>query len=146
MTDNNFTTTILVDKSPSQTFQAITNPRGWWCSTIEGQTDRLGEVWFYRYKDKHFSTHKTTELVPCTKVVWHVLDETMTLPDRDLHDWRGTDIVFDMTRKGGKTEVCFTHAGLAPSAESYEMCKPAWTGLIQNSLRKLIETGQGEPV
>ena len=146
MTNKSFTTTVLVDKSPSEVFQAIVNPRGWWCDTIEGRADRLGEVWNYHYKDKHFSTHKTTELVADKKVIWHVVDETMKLPDKDLHDWRGTDITFDIARKDGKTEIRFTHAGLVPTAESFDMCSPAWTGLVQNSLRKLIETGRGEPV
>ena len=146
MTDNSFTTTVLVGKTPGEAFRAIVNPRGWWCDTIEDGADRLGATWNYHYKDKHFSTHRTTGLVAGKKVVWHVVDETMKLPNKDLHDWRGTDIIFDIARKGDKTEIRFTHIGLVPTAESFDMCSPAWTGLIQDSLRKLIETGRGNPV
>jgi hypothetical protein len=27
-------------------------------------------------------------------------------------EWKGTDIIFEIARKGGKTELRFTHAGL----------------------------------
>ena len=144
MTNKNFTTTLQVDKSPSDAFQAITNPRAWWGKT-DGRADRLGGEWTYRYKDVHVSTHKTTELVPEKKVVWHVVDSTMTFLKMDPHEWRGTDMVFDIARKGDKTEIRFTHVGLVPEAECFDMCLPAWTGLIQNSLRNLIETGHGAP-
>lgn len=145
MTNKSFTTSIQVDKSPDEAFRAITNPRAWWGKTIEGRADRLGEDWTYRYKDMHISRHKTIELVPGKKVVWHVVDGAMTFLTKDQHEWRGTDIVFDIARTGDKTEIRFTHVGLVPTAACFAMCAPAWTGLIQYSLRDLIETGRGAP-
>jgi hypothetical protein len=145
MTNKSFTTTIQVDKSPDDAFKSITNPKAWWGKTIEGRADRLGDEWTYRYKDMHVSKHKTTELVQGKKVVWHVVDGTMTFLKKNQQEWTGTDITFDIARKGDKTEIRFTHVGLVPTAECFEMCSPAWTGLIQNSLRNLIETGRGDP-
>lgn len=140
----NFTTTVLVDKSPMEAFSAINNPRDWWGKEIEGHTDRLHEEWTYRYQDMHRSKQKTIELVPGKKVVWHVVDCTMNFLD-DKTEWNDTNIVFEISGKGDRTEVRFTHVGLAPDVECFDVCSNAWSGLIGNSLRNLIETGKGEP-
>ena len=51
MTTANFTTTILVDNSANEVFNAINNVRGWWSEEIEGSTDKLNEEWSYHYQD-----------------------------------------------------------------------------------------------
>ena len=78
-----------------------------------GRTDKLGAEFTYRYKDVHRSKQKITELIPGKKVVWHVrIDELGFVKDKT--EWNGTDIVFEITRKDGKTEIRFTHVGLVP--------------------------------
>ncbi len=56
-----------------------------------------------------------------------------------------TDIVFDVLAKDGKTEVRFTHVGLAPQIECYGSCSNAWSMLVNGNLRKLITTGKTQP-
>lgn len=144
MTTRDFTTTILVDQSAKAAFDAINSPRDWWGKEIEGSTNILDGEWTYRYKDMHFSRHRTTELVPERKVVWHVVDSTMSFL-KDKEEWKDTKIVFEIASKGDKTEIRFTHAGLVPEVECFDICRDAWSGLIQDSLRELIETGHGQP-
>lgn len=144
MTAKNFTTTVLVNAAPKQAFDAINRPREWWGRTIEGNTEKLGESWTYRYKDMHYSKQETTEFVPNSKVVWHVADAEMSFL-KDKGEWTGTDIVFDIAPKGDQTEIRFTHVGLLPEVECFDICVDGWTGLIQGSLKKLIETGEGLP-
>ena len=144
MASNSFTTTILVDKSPEAAFDAINRPREWWGREIEGSTDRLGEEWTYRYKDMHFSRHRTTELVPGRRVAWRVVDSHMSFL-KDKEEWKDTELTFDIARKGDQTEIRFTHVGLVPGAECFEICTDAWSGLIGDSLKELIETGEGLP-
>ena len=146
MSDNNadYTTSSVVEGTTAEAFAAIVDPRAWWGKDIEGNADVLGEDWSYRYKDFHYSKHRTVELVPGRKVVWHVVEGTLNFV-ADKSEWKGTDLVFDISEKDGKTEVRFTHRGLVPTVECFDTCSNVWSGLIDGSLRKLIETGAGDP-
>lgn len=136
-----FTTTLLVEQSPQEAFDAINDVRGWWSGEIEGRTDQLGAEFTYRYKAAHRTTQRITELVPGKKVVWHVVDGQLDFV-RDRHEWDGTDIVFEIARKGDQTEVRFTHVGLVPSLECYEACTGAWGFYVNESLRAFIAKGK----
>jgi uncharacterized protein YndB with AHSA1/START domain len=144
MKDQSLTTSFTVDQSPEEVFDAINNVRGWWSGEIDGRTDKLGELFTYRYKDVHRTTQKITEFVRGKKVVWHVTDAELNFV-KDKTEWNGTDIVFEIAKKDGKTEVRFTHIGLVPAFECYGGCSGAWGFYINDSLRNLITTGKGAP-
>ena len=143
MTNSNFSTTFSVDKTPQEVFDAINNVRGWWSGEILGSADKVGAEFTYRYGDVHLSKQKVTEHVPGKKVVWHVTDAELSFDKKD--EWVGTDIVFEIAKKGDKTEVHFTHVGLVPSFECYVDCSTAWSTLVRGNLRRLITTGKTQP-
>ena len=144
MKDKNITTTITVDQTPEEAFVAINNVRGWWSEDIEGSTDKLGAEFTYRYKDLHYSKQKITELVPGKKVVWLIIDSYLDFT-KDKTEWNGTEVVFEISKKGDKTEIRFTHKGLVPECECFSACSDGWGFFINTSLRSLITTGKGEP-
>ena len=118
--------------------------RGWWSGKIDGRTDQLGAEFTYTYKDLHRTTQKITELVAGEKVVWHVVKSYIGFV-QDTHEWNGTDIVFEIAKKNGQTELRFTHAGLVPALECYGDCSGGWVFYINESLRDLITAGKGRP-
>jgi hypothetical protein len=144
MTNQNFIATFSVDQSPQEVFDAINNVRGWWSGEIDGRTDKLCAEFTYQYQDIHRSTQRITELVPGKKVVWHVQDAQINFV-KNKREWKGTDIVFEITQKSGKTELRFTHVGLVPAIECYGKCAGAWGFYINDTLRSLITTGKGDP-
>jgi hypothetical protein len=144
MTKQGFSTSFSVDQTPDRVFAAINNVRGWWSGEITGDTNKLGAEFTYRYKDMHKSKQKITEFVPGKKVVWHVTDAELTFA-KDKKEWIGTDIVFEIAKKDGKTELRFKHVGLVPAFECYGGCSGAWGALVDGNLRKLIETGKNQP-
>ena len=83
MTEHGFSTTLTVDRPPTEAFDAITDVRGWWS--------------------------------------------------------------FDIAREGNRTEVRFTHQGLTPAHECFEVCSTAWGFFVNSSLQGLITTGEGRP-
>jgi uncharacterized protein YndB with AHSA1/START domain len=144
MNNHDFTTAFTVDQTPEAAFAAITNVRGWWSEDIEGRTDKLGAEFKYRFRDIHRCKMKITELVPGKKAVWRVLENYFNFTS-DESEWTGTDIIFDISGKGGKTEVRFTHVGLVPDYECYDACSDGWGTYINGSLKDLITKGKGQP-
>ena len=120
MKHQNFTTTFSVHQTPQEAFAAINNVRGWWSGQIEGETHKPGAEF------------------------WHVVDSHLSFL-KDKSEWNGSDIIFEISEKEGKTEVRFTHLGLVPEYECYGSCSNAWDMLINGNLRQLITMGKSQP-
>lgn len=139
-----FTTAFTTNKSPEKVFEAVTNVRGWWSEEIEGNTAQLNDQFDYHYEEVHRCRIKLIEVIPNKKVVWLIEQNYFNFTE-DKTEWTNTNPTFEITEKDGKTELRFTHFGLVPDYECFNICRDAWTNYIQNSLKKLIEIGKGEP-
>ena len=144
MTTQDYTATLLVAQDKTETFNAITNFRGWWSEQIEGETDKLNEVFIYHYKDIHLCKIKLIELVADKKLVYKVVDNRFNFT-KDKSEWKNTKLIFEISTVGTGTKVKFTHEGLVPEYECYEICKDSWGGYIKKSLFNLITMGKGQP-
>ena len=141
MKSQNFSTTISVDQTPQQAFDAINNVRGWWTGEIVGRTDKLGDEFTYRYKDMHYSKQRITESLPGKRITWLIVDSSLNFVE-DKNEWNGTKVVFEIAKQGDKTEVRFTHEGLVPDYQCYDDCSNAWGSYVHGSLRTLIAEGR----
>jgi hypothetical protein len=144
MKKQDFTTTIVVDASAQEAFRAINNVRGWWSEEIEGSTDKPDGEFVYHYKDMHRCKMKIIELVPDKKVIWQVLDNYFKYI-KDKTEWKDTKIIFEISGTDKKIQIQFTHQGLVPEYECFDICANAWTQYIQQSLWSLITSGKGQP-
>ncbi len=144
MTTTNFTTSIIVDQSPDEAFNAINKVSAWWQGEVVGNTNQLNDEFTYRMNEIHYSKQRIVEFIPNQKVVWLVTDSKLNpLKFTDESEWTGTKIIFEITQINNKTEVRFTHLGLVSAFECYGDCSWAWEALIQESLLSLITTGKG---
>jgi len=144
MSEQNYTMSFTVGQSPEEVFAAINNVRGWWSEAIEGDMDKVGAAFSAHFGDVHHSTQKITEFVPAQKVVWQVVDSQLNFL-KDKTEWTGTDIVFEISRVGDRTELRFTHVGLVPAIECYSACSDAWGFYVMQSLFGLVTKGEGKP-
>ena len=126
MKTKDFSTTMTVDQSPEDVYNAINNVRGWWSNSIEGGTEQLNDEFIYKYKDLHYSKQKLVELVPGKKVVWLVEDGWLSFI-QNRTEWIGTKIIFDISEKGDQTQIRFTHEGLQPDCECFDACSNGWS-------------------
>lgn len=146
MKNQNFTTTLLVDNTPEEAFNAIRNVRGWWsglhAETFEGGAEKVGdEFTFYAGGGAHYSKQKLIELNPYTRIAWLVTDSRLSFVENEK-EWTGTQICFDISTQDDKTKIVFTHLGLVPEFECYGSCAPAWTQYVQQQLFNWITTGK----
>jgi hypothetical protein len=140
---NDLTHTFTVDATPQEAYEAIIDVRSWWGATnIVGSTDRVGAEWFYLVPDIHYSKQHTVQLVPGECVVWEFTDGYLDFI-AEKSEWVGTTARFDIGSDGDQTRVTFTHDGLAPADECFDVCYDAWRHYICGSLRQRIETGHG---
>jgi uncharacterized protein YndB with AHSA1/START domain len=145
MANKDFTTTLLVEQTPNEVFKAINHVADWWQGEIKGKANKLNDEFTYRMEEFHFSKQKVVEFVPDKKVVWLVTDSKLNFIS-DKSEWTGTKIVFEIAEKNKKTQLRFTHVGLAPAVECYDDCSNGWSQLIKQSLFSLITTGKGKKV
>src|SRR5690242_16704011 len=120
-----FTTTIEVDQTPMEAFDAINSVRDWWPGEIEGNTKKLNDEFTYRYKKFHYSKQKLVEVNPGKKIVWLVTESSLNFVE-NKNEWTGTRIIFDISGKNSKTQIRFTHKGLVPAYECFGSCSNAW--------------------
>ncbi|HTD40826.1 MAG TPA: SRPBCC domain-containing protein [Mucilaginibacter sp.] len=140
-----FTTTILVDQTPEEVFNAIINVSGWWTGNpgVEGSTNKLNDEFTYRYEPYHYSKQKITELIPGKKIVWLVTESQLNFIE-EKDEWTDTKIIFELTSHDNLTQIRFTHLGLVPEGECYNDCSNAWGGYIKNSLKNFIANRNGK--
>jgi len=145
MKTSDFTLTLLVDQSPKAVFNAIKNVRGWWSGLyseeFEGSSDKLNDEFTFRAGEGvHYSKQKLIELIPGKKIAWLVTESNLTFLE-NKNEWTGTKIIFEISKKGNKTQIQFTHEGLVPEVECYDSCAPAWTQYLKERLLNLISKG-----
>jgi hypothetical protein len=143
MKTSDFTTTLLVDLTPKEAFNAINNVRGWWTENLEGCSQKPDDEFTVRFGDVHMSKQKLVEVIHSKKVVWLVTDSKLNFVE-DQQEWTNTRISFEIAEHGNQTQIKFTHFGLVPEVECYNGCSAGWTYYI-GSLYKLLTEGKGTP-
>jgi hypothetical protein len=144
MSDPSFATAFTVQRTPRAVYDAVTNVRGWWSEEVEGGTAEVGDEFTYRYEEVHRCRIRVTEAVPGRRVSWLVLENHFDFTG-DQTEWVGTTISFDIAEEDGATRVAFTHRGLVPEHECFDVCAGAWGFYLTSSLPDLITTGEGRP-
>ena len=145
MVTSDFTTTIAVEQTPKQVFNAINNPQAWWSGEIKGSTDKLNDEFTYRFKELHLSKQRIVEMIPDQKVVWLVTESKINYAE-DKREWTDTKISFEISEQDNKTQLRFTHLGLVPEIECFDSCSNSWSQLILQGLSSLITTGKGKKI
>ncbi|HEU4718324.1 MAG TPA: SRPBCC domain-containing protein [Bacteroidia bacterium] len=143
MKKKDFHTTITVTASPEEALEKISRVNGWWAKNFQGKAGKLNDRFSVHF-GKTFVDFEVSELVPGKKVVWKVTDCNLHWIN-NRKEWKGTEVVFEVSGKKNATQIDFTHIGLVPGVECYTDCEAGWTGHVTGSLVKFINEGKGMP-
>ncbi len=146
MSTSDFSITLITEQSPQEVFNSIKNVRAWWSGlygeTFEGESEKLNDEFSYWAGDgAHYSKQKLIELVPDKKIVWLVTDSKLNFL-KDKTEWTNTKLCFEVSEKDNKTQICFTHFGLLPKIECFDICSTVWTQYLQEGLLPLVASAK----
>jgi Activator of Hsp90 ATPase homolog 1-like protein len=110
---------------------------------MEGSLQKPDDIFTVSFGEVYI-TMKVTESVPGKKIVWHVTDCNKPWL-KNKKEWKGTELIWEISDKDNNTQILFTHKGLVPEVECYEVCSDAWSEYVKQSLWSLTSKGKGNP-
>jgi uncharacterized protein YndB with AHSA1/START domain len=132
---------IGVTSTPDDVYAALATVdglAGWWTEDTKGDGD-VGGVIRFRFEGAPppggFDM-RVLETRPAELVRWEVVDGP--------EEWVGTQIRFELKQEDDFTIVLFRHEGWKEPVEFMHHCSTKWATFLM-SLKKLVETGKGEP-
>lgn len=144
MSDRNYQRNYVVPKFPAQVYDAITRVSAWWTINTHGPTKVVGDEFTVQFGDVHLTKQCISEAVEGKRIVWRVTESHLPWL-KDMEEWSGTEIVFDIAATSEGTKLTFTHIGLTSGVECFEQCEKGWDYFLGSSLFNLITEGAGLP-
>lgn len=136
-----FHKTITVNASAEEAMKKISQVNAWWKKDFSGSAEKLDDAFTVPFGAPSFVEFVVSEFSPGKKIAWKVTD--CYLPwFKDKKEWNNTEVVFQLSQNNGKTKIDFTHMGLTPEVECYDVCEKGWNGHI-NTLEKFINESKG---
>lgn len=143
---NDYTQQLSIAADPATVHAALSSLaglRGWWTQDCGGLPEPGGELRF------HFGSsykHMRIDVQTADEIRWHCTVAHIDVPSLQHKDeWVGTELVFRLQPEGdGQTRLDFTHRGLVPACECYDLCRQGWRYFLA-SLQQYAATGQGTP-
>jgi uncharacterized protein YndB with AHSA1/START domain len=129
---------VGITASTDDVYAALTTTRGlagWWTEDTDGDGEAGGVIRF-RFPSGGLLDTKVLEAQPAELVLWEVVNG----PD----EWKGTRIRFQLRQEDDFAIVLFRHEGWREPVEFMHHCSTKWAIFLM-SLKKLIETGAGDP-
>jgi hypothetical protein len=140
MEKKDFHRAITVNASTEEVMKKISQINFWWKKDFSGNARKFNDKFTVPFGEPSFVDFIVSEFVPDKKVVWKVTD--CYLPwFHDKKEWNNTEVVFELSEENGKTNIDFTHIGLVPEVECYDVCEKGWNGHF-NNLVKFINDGK----
>ncbi|MEW8496558.1 MAG: SRPBCC domain-containing protein [Candidatus Thiodiazotropha taylori] len=143
---SDYRSSIICPVSPSQAYRAIAEEMDQWWTPMSApflktgdraKTDFGGDS-YWVFEARSLDDAKLIEL-DCVES--HMVSDALDDPE----EWRGTRLIFEFNEDKAGTEIRFTHLGLTPQFDCYEICKNGWDHYILTSLKNYLDGLGGMP-
>ncbi len=138
-----YTATIKTKATKEQVYEAIAEEMSDWWTLMNGKFINVGdqaETNFgasptrWKFEARALNKPQFIELYCCEANHVH-----QGLSDGIREEWLGTKLVFEISEHDGITSIDFTHIGLEPQLECFDICKAGWDHYFSGSLKKYLE-------
>ena len=149
MTNSDYHRTLDVNASPQKAYEAVTTGfENWWTSSCTPLA-RIGDIAIFKFPPKDSSwTFRPITLKPNTLVEHECVGANHLhdgLPVSIRTEWLGSVMQFDIEENKSGSRIIFTHRGLKPNLDCYEICEAGWDFFFMDSLKSYLNSGAGSP-
>lgn len=138
---------VLIAGNRLGVFKAITERIDEWWGTVDRQPSAEGVAFKVSFGEA-FWRFKVIDFQRGSRISWECITSNQ------MHaglmgikeEWLGTKLHWELSEQtDGMTTLSFTHEGLVPDFNCYEVCSDAWGFFVGMSLKELVEQGAGQP-
>jgi len=146
MENKDYHTSFISSASSAEVFEKIGNISGWWAKHFEGKSHNPGDVFTVHFGENGEKDMFKIQVVAVTpeRIVWKVLESKQEWV-KNISEWTGTEIVWDVIAENEGARITLTHKGLNAGLECYQICTGAWNYLATESLFNLLQENVGKP-
>ena len=145
MSEQSYSKEFLVSAKPEVVYKAITKEINKWWTELSNKALQVGDKLTVQFEKTTSWVMTVSEAVTNQSLVWKVTEANHDLESITTNnEWKGTTIRWKIKENGTGSKVSFSHEGLVPSLECYEICEGGW-GYFLGSLENYLDTGKGNP-
>jgi hypothetical protein len=141
--------TLVSTATVQEAYEAVTSGFANWWTDPGGALSRIGDVATFR-----FPPNKSTwTFRPVTLEPYHLVEHECVganhlhdgLPETVRTEWLGTQLRFEISPSGDGSCIQFTHNGLRPELDCFDVCSAGWDLFFVESLGTYLNEGMGTP-
>jgi len=125
----NYECTISVNTTPSKAFNAITQEMSSWWTEMTSVINEIGDKTTAKFEDGTTWSFEVTTLEKDKVIELYCYEANhihpVTTPDMRT-EWKGTTLKFQLEANENGTTIYFTHVGLTPDINCYDICHAGW--------------------
>ena len=145
MSGQSYSTEIQISAKPESVYKAITKDIDKWWTELSNQALQVGDPLVVRFEKTTSWVMTVSEAIQNRSLVWKVTEANHELDGISAKDeWKGTTITWNIDETETGSKITFTHEGLVPALECYDICEAGWDYFL-GSLKNYLETGKGNP-
>ena len=145
MSKNDFHCEIVAAATKEKALASLTSEIDKWWTTAADDASIVGSTATFRFGET-YNTMRVLEISKHHLVRWKCIDQNHV--DKKVSnpsEWVGTELIWELAPDNRGTSIKFTHQGLTPALECYDICNAGWSHFISVSLKSYLETGNGQP-